>query len=323
MVARASSEGSERAKVERLAALFGGVGAVGVTLGIGDDAAVLEPPAGESLVWTVDVQVEGVHFRRAWLGLGDIGWRSFVAAASDLAAMGATPWCALGSLVLPAGFDDDALDALAKGQAEAARAVGCPVVGGNLSRGGELSVTTTLLGTTRTAVTRAGARAGDGVWVAGELGLAAAGLSALSDGCVDPSLDAAIAAFRRPRVRIASGLLLAPVAHAAIDVSDGLALDAHRIAAASQVALVFDEALLLAHAGDDLRRAAERIDRPLLDLVLHGGEDYALLATSEHPIAGFTRVGDVRSGEGVWLRGGAGERGERVIDASGFDHFRP
>ena len=114
----ASSEG---AKIERLAALFGQARGAGVTLGIGDDAAVLAPPPGESLVWTIDVQVDGVHFRRGWLELDDIGWRSFVAAASDLAAMGATPWCALGSLVLPPGFDDDAFDALAGGQAEAAR----------------------------------------------------------------------------------------------------------------------------------------------------------------------------------------------------------
>ena len=111
---------SERAKVERLAALFGGAEPMGVSLGIGDDAAVLEPRAGGSLVWTVDAQVENVHFRRAWMSLADIGWRSFVAAASDLAAMGAMPWCALSSLVLPETFDDDALDALAAGQAEAA-----------------------------------------------------------------------------------------------------------------------------------------------------------------------------------------------------------
>jgi thiamine-monophosphate kinase len=222
--------------------------------------------------------------------------------------------------VLPPGDGDDALDALAKGQADAALAVGCPIVGGNLSRGGELSVTTTLLGRARSPVTRAGAQVGDGVWVSGELGLAAVGLSALSAGHVDSCLDAGIAAFRRPRVRIASGLLLGSVAHAAIDLSDGLALDASRVADASHVGIVLDEALLLAHAGDDLARAAERIGHPLLDLVLHGGEDYALLATSDARLAGFTRIGEVRSGDGVFLRGAGGERGLRLCP-SGFDHF--
>ncbi len=133
--------------IQRLMALFGAQRAAGVTLGIGDDAAVLHPPVGRDLVWTVDAQIEAQHFRRAWMSFEDIGWRSLVAAASDLAAMGAEPWCALASLGLPDGVGDDAFDALSRGQAEAALAVGAPIVGGNLSRAGELSVTTTLLGT--------------------------------------------------------------------------------------------------------------------------------------------------------------------------------
>jgi thiamine-monophosphate kinase len=311
-------QSSEQAKIARFTALFGGDGANGVVLGIGDDAAILEPPTGRSLVWTVDAQVEGVHFRRAWMDLADLGWRSFVAAASDLAAMGATPWCALSSLVLPSDLDDDALDLLAKGQAEAARAVGCPIVGGNLSRGGELSLTTTLLGMALTPITRAGARPGDGVWVAGELGLAAAGLSAVSEGITGVDVDLALSAFRRPRVRIASGLLLGATAHAAIDVSDGLVTDARRLALASGVGVFLDEAALLAHAGESGRRAAACLGRSVLELVLRGGEDYALLAASDANIAGFVRIGDVRVGEGVWL---CGEGAPRALDEGGFDHF--
>lgn len=302
----------------RLSALFGAQRAPGVTLGIGDDAAVLHPPVGRDLVWTVDTQIEAQHFRRAWMSLQDIGWRSFVAAASDLAAMGAEPWCALASLGLPDGVGDDAFDALSRGQAEAAVAVSCPIVGGNLSRAGELSVTTTLLGTVDRAVGRGGARPGDGVWIAGEVGLAAAGLRAIVRGCLGSDVDTAIGLFRRPRVRIAEGRVLARVAHAAIDVSDGVARDAGHVAAASQVALVLDEASLLAHAGSALARAAAAVGEPPLDLVL-AGEDYALLATADEPLDGFTRVGEVETGAGVWLRDEAGQR--RPVDRWGFDHF--
>ncbi len=141
-------------------------------VGIGDDAAVLDPGG---LVWTVDVQVDGTHFRPEWASWEDIGWRSFMAAASDLAAMGAEPIAALSSLVLAPAIDDQALDAIARGQAAASLAAGAPVVGGNLARGTETSITTTLLGRAAQPVLRSGAQPGDGVYLAGPVGLAAAG----------------------------------------------------------------------------------------------------------------------------------------------------
>jgi len=312
-------EDGEFAKIRRLAALFGAQSAPGVTVGIGDDAAVLDPPPGRKLVWTVDAQVEGRHFRRAWMTFADVGWRSFVAAASDLASMGADPWCALGSLALPADVGDGELGELTRGQAEAALDVGCPLVGGNLTRAGELSLTTTLLGTVERAVLRTGAREGDGVWIAGAVGLAGAGLRALIRGDSAGELDAAVAAFRRPPVLFAQGRAMRRSAHAAIDVSDGLAQDVGHLASASGVAVVLDEASLTSHAGEALARAARALRERVLDLVLAGGEDYALVATSSEPIAGFTRIGDVEPGEGVWLRAGDGSR--RPVGAPGFDHF--
>ena len=110
-------------------------------------------------MWTVDAQVEGTHFRRDLCSWEDVGWRSFMAAASDVAAMGGAPWCALSSLVLAPEVDDADLDALARGQRAAADAAGAPIVGGNLSRGATSSVTTTVLGTSHRAITRSGARA--------------------------------------------------------------------------------------------------------------------------------------------------------------------
>lgn len=308
---------SENGKTARLARLFGPPPA-GVTLGIGDDAAVLAPPPGRSLVWTVDAQVDQVHFRRAWLTLADIGWRSFVAAASDIAAMGAEPWCALSALVLPPDVDDDALDAIASGQAEAAAAVGAPIVGGNLARGGEMSITTTLLGSAARAIPRSGARPGDGIWLVGELGLASAGLRSLLTGARGSLFDAAVRAFRRPSVRIASGLRLAAHAHAAVDVSDGLEIDAARMATGSQVAIVLEARALMEHSGEALAAVARHLGVPVLDLVLGGGEDYAIVAASPEPIVGYTRVGEVRPGSGLWLRDGDGER---LLGGDGFDHF--
>jgi thiamine monophosphate kinase len=95
-------------------------------------------------------------------------------------------------------------------------------------------------------------------------------------------------------------------------------VDALRLADASGVAIVLDEEALVAHAGEEERRASECVGLPLLDLVLGGGEDYALLATSDAAIDGFTRIGEVRSGSGLWLRS---VRGERALSGEGFDHF--
>jgi thiamine-monophosphate kinase len=344
----------ELARVAQLRAVFGGGGA-GVKVGIGDDAAVLE----DGLVWTVDAQVEGTHFKLEWVSWEDVGWRSFMAAASDLAAMGAEPVAALSSLVLSAAVDDAALDALARGQAAAARAVGAPIVGGNLARGAESSITTTLLGRAASAVLRAGARPGDGVWLAGPVGLAAAGLALLargassgasmqsasvqnanaqnrsvqsasvhgagvqSAGAKDAGLEACLRAWRRPIARIAEGRALVGVAHAAIDVSDGLSHDAWQLAEASDVRLVLNAAAILASGGDALGVAAGALGRDPLDFALHGGEDYALVAASSSPLHGFVRSGTVEAADPA---GGARlllttSHGTAPLSPRGFDHF--
>jgi thiamine-monophosphate kinase len=305
----------ERARIAMLARVLG-AGAPGVRVGIGDDAAVLEATGGALLVWTVDEQVEGVHFRRDLVSDRDIGWRSFMAAASDVAAMGAAPWCALCAIVVPDGVDDVALEAVAGGQREAAETVGAPVVGGNLSRGPALSIATTLLGRCARAIERRGAVAGDGVWLAGSVGFASAGLRALKQGMLAPATDTAVVAWRRPRALVAEGRAMATVAHAAVDVSDGLARDAGHIAEASGVCIVIDEEPLLAQ--HDLVTAASALGADALDLALHGGEDYALVAASPVPIAGFRHIGEVRPGRGLLLRAPSGER---PIEPLGFDHF--
>jgi len=318
---------SERERIELLRRMLGGpLGqGAGVLLGIGDDAAVIAPPA-EALVWTVDAAVEGVHFRRDLLTLGDLGYRATMAAASDLAAMGAAPIGLLSALVLPSWVSDEDLEALAGGQREAAAALGTAVIGGNLSRGSELSITTTALGTAARPLTRAGAQPGDAIWMAGPVGLAAAGLAALSRGTSPEAsggaVAAAVAAWRRPRARLAEGLRAAGHARAAIDVSDGLASDVAHVARASGVCAVLDPARIV---GDDLREAAAAVERDPLALALHGGEDYALVVAlpDGEALEGFTRVGVVeppRAGPCVALREDDGSITGLV--ERGFDHFR-
>ena len=294
----------------------------GVDVGIGDDAAVLRPaevtPSQPRLVWTIDEQVEGTHFGRGLVSWADIGWRSFMAAASDIAAMGAQPWCALCALVLPTEVDDASFEEIVRGQRDAASVVGAPIVGGNLARGPVLSLATTLLGSCTKAVERRGALAGDALWMAGRVGLAAAGLRALERGkSEDPRLAEALAAWRRPRALVQEGKAMAGIAHAAVDVSDGLACDAGHLGDASSVQIVLDARALVEDEG--LARAAEAVGEEALHLALNGGEDYALVAASERPLSGFRPIGEVRKGEGVILRTTAGER---RIEAVGFDHFR-
>lgn len=322
---------NERRRIELLGGLFGAPSA-GISVGIGDDAAVFAPGT-EPLVWTVDAQVEHTHFERAWLAWEDVGFRSFMAAASDLAAMGAEPVAALSALVLPASIDDAALSAIARGQAAAAAEIGAPVIGGNLARGSELSVTTTLLGRAATPLLRSGARPGDGLHLAGHVGLAAAGLAALLRGdenMQDARIAPALAAWRRPRALIAQGRAAALAAsrgeaHAAVDVSDGLAGDVAHLAEASGVSVVLDAAAIVASGGDVLTQAAAAVGRDALALCLGGGEDYALVVASSADLPGFHRIGTVvaRGASGDPLLYIEDARGRRPIEPQGFDHFAP
>jgi len=317
----------EEALLARLAAALGEVsGGAEVELGIGDDCAVLRSPASR-LVWTVDAQVDEVHFRRDWLSYADIGYRAFAAAASDVVAMGATPIAALAALTLDPRTTEADVEALARGQRDASREASAPVIGGNLSRGATLSVTTTVLGRAEAPVRREGARPGDLVWATGPLGLARLGLLSYMREIAGETLEAARRAFRRPRVRYD---LAGPLrgATAAIDVSDGLALDASRLAARSGVRLVLDAEALLACGGPVLEAAARRLGEDPLEAALRGGEDYVvvacapgpLLGAGGAPLAGLVAIGRVEAGAGVALVVGGRER---EVEPAGYDHVRP
>lgn len=297
-------------------ALSAGEPARHVELGIGDDAAVLRF-GRERLVWTVDACVEGVHFDRRWLSLEDLGWRALMAAASDLAAMGATPVAALCQLALPRSVGRADLAQLSRGQAAAARDIACPVIGGNLSRAPELSIVTTVLGRVRRPLLRSGARVGDRLILVGEVGRAALGLRLLRAGRRGRSPWAA--AWRRPVALIEQGSALARTAHAAVDVSDGLAGDAAHLGRASRVRVVIEERALSETFDVSFCRAARRAGASPLELALHGGEDYALLCASPRCPRPARRIGRIERGAGVWLERDDGSRTR--ITRGGFDHL--
>lgn len=302
---------SEHGLLSRLPSVLGPA-AAGCRVGIGDDAAWLD----DGLVWTVDTLIDGVHALRAHSTLEDMAFRATMTSASDLAAMGAAPRFALAAVTVTDGAE---FEPVRRGQEQALALLGAPIVGGNLTRGGELSISTTWLGFAARPLLRSGARVGDGVFVAGELGLAAAGLAALQASIDVP--ERCVRAHVRPRARIADGLRAVELgATSAIDVSDGLAADAGHVTRASGVAFVLDAAAVLGAGGDALLSAARALSRDPLELALGGGDDYALLLTGPDALASaFARVGVVERGPPrvVVLRDG-----RPVDEAAGFDHLR-
>jgi thiamine-monophosphate kinase len=324
----------EFALIERLRAIVPGGGA-GVVLGIGDDTAVLQP--GTPLLATCDVQVEGVHFTRDLCTPADVGWRALAVNLSDIAAMGGVPRYALVSLLIPHSAGSTALEHLYEGMGELARLHGIAVVGGNVSAtSGPLAVDVTLLGDVEQAVLRRGARPGDGVWITGQAGKAAAGRFLLEHpGAAAPAREALVAAYRRPVPRVAAGRILGGLARsglvtAMIDTSDGTASDLLHLAEASRIGVRLDAARLPVPAG--LPDAARAAKVAVETWTLGGGEDYELLfaaaaafdAQADRVAAaagvGITRIGDVLTeDDGRWVITGVGER--RPLRPAGWDHL--
>lgn len=288
-------------------------------LGSGDDAAVIGAPNGRYCV-SVDVLVENHHFRRQWASGYDIGVRAGVQNLADIAAMGAVPTAMVVGLVLPPDLEVLWLDSFARGLAHSCgETVG--VVGGDLSAGEAIVVSVTVHGDLegREPVCRSGARVGDEVGHAGVLGHSAAGLAALQAGKQNQFGDL-VKAHLRPHCPLAAGPQAAKAqASAMLDVSDGLAIDAGRIARASGVtiALAGDKLSsyeqLLAAAGGCLGVTPR-------EWVLAGGEDHGLLATFPpgHLAPGFTKIGTVMAA-GTHAVTVAGE----PVTYTGWDHFRP
>lgn len=285
--------------------------------GIGDDAALLDVPAGSRLVVSTDSAVENVHFKRAWLSPGEIAYRATAAALSDLAAMGAAPIGLVIALTLTDDWRAQAMQ-LADGFGAAARELGAPIVGGDLTRGSELSIGVTVLGSVEHALVRSGARAGDTVWVTGRLGGPLLALRALERGEVPAPEHRERFAHPVPRLREARWLA-AHGATAAIDCSDGVAADTSHLAAASGARIVLQLDRLPLVPGATTGDASV------------GGEEYELIVTAPGtldsraferefgiPITAIGRVEAAGSGAaGVEAYDGA----ERVPLPRGHSHF--
>lgn len=303
--------GAEFKLIQRLVRRLGTVAE-----GIGDDAAILEIPRNHRLVASTDTSTEGIHFHRDWLSSLEIGYRAGTSAASDIAAMGAEGMSMLVSLIIPQGWVPE-VDGISGGVGAAARAAGMRIVGGDTTKGDQLSITVTVLGLVKRPLVRSAARLGDYVYVTGSLGGPAAAVAAYLAG--ESPAENCRDRFVRPQARINEARWLAGRgAHAAIDISDGLLADLGHIAAASGVRIEVD------YDSVPVLRGV----KPLLALT--GGEEYELAVTSSIPIdtmhfeqrfnIPLTCIGRVTDGvaEVAVLKDG-----EIITEGfgGGFDHF--
>jgi thiamine-monophosphate kinase len=242
--------------------------------GLGDDCAFIEA-GGERLAVSIDLSIEDVHFRRAWLTPGEIGYRAAAAALSDLAAVAAQPMALLLSLGVPDDYPDENLFALTDGVGDAAGDAGALVVGGDMSGSEKLVLDCCVIGRAGTEIRRKGARPGDRIALTGALGGPLAALTAWQAGR-DPEPEARWR-FARPAQRHdAARFLLAQRARAMIDVSDGLGGDLGQLLAASGVGAHIDVGKI--PVMPVARAAAERLGEPAWRFAARSGEEYELLA---------------------------------------------
>lgn len=253
-----------------------------VALGIGDDAAVLEPPRGEVDVVTTDGLVEDVHFKRGWSSMTDVGRKALAVNVSDLAAMGATPRAATLSLALPPALPVSDLDLFLDGFFDLAAETGVPIVGGNLtSSPGPIVIDVTLIGAARRrrVLTRRGGRPGHLLYVTGTLGRAAAEVARMLAGPA-PHDPPYVPRLPREAALLACGVQVARnrAASAAMDLSDGLADAVRQVAGQSGTgARVYSSKIpvdAVASAWADRQGTGSE---GALQLAVYGGEDYELL----------------------------------------------
>ena len=310
----------------------------GLEVPIGDDAAVWQPPDGESIVVSTDSLVEGIHFRLEWTDWERLGHKALAVNLSDLAAMGAQPGIAVISLGLRGSERVSDLEALYRGMGGLAVQTGVRIAGGDIvASPNAFSITVTVLGASRDGqvLHRSGAKAGDVIGVSGTLGASAAGLKLLQAGGMNArrraaTADQLIESHLRPLPRMELGrILLEGGATSAMDLSDGLLGDLPKMLARSHVrARINEQAIPVAAAVRSL------FPEDRLNLALRGGEDYELLFTAPQTIfqelrdaareigASLTAIGEILPADdeqpSLLLQT---PTGERPIRAGAYDHF--
>ncbi len=292
--------------------------------GIGDDAAILRIPSGQDTLVTTDFCLENVHFRRVWHSAAVAGHRCLARGISDIAAMGGKPVAAFLSLGLPSGVSQKWVDEFIEGLLTLARRFGITLAGGDTSESPSgILADIVVLGSVPkdTAIRRSGAQPGDGIYVTGALGGAAATLELLLSGRKLRTKDYPRHFHPAPRIAVGRYLRSRKIASAMIDTSDGLSTDLAHICKESKVgAEVAALDIPRAKVGSHLRKVE-------LEAALHGGEDYELLFTAPadravpRRIAGVTvtPIGLIKKGRGVVLVEGARRS---PLKAAGWEHFR-
>ncbi|MBE7543335.1 MAG: thiamine-phosphate kinase [Bryobacteraceae bacterium] len=265
--------------------------------GVGDDCAILRPRRNEDLLLTTDLMVEDVHFRRDTHPPAAIGWKCLARGISDIAAMGGEPRFALFSLVLPPWFGTAQLRGFYRGARGLAGGLGVRIIGGDITRGEKLVCDVVVIGSVPRgrALRRSGAKSGDGIYVSGPLGAAAASNWKTK---AQPRIGLGVELRRRHR------------ASACMDLSDGLSTDLPRMMLASGFAAELRSGSIPLAKGASLEQA------------LHGGEDYELLFTlpptaQRDPESGFTLIGFVLDGPPGRVR-----LDGKTLKPGGWDPFR-
>lgn len=315
---------------------WGGTRAGVLRLGIGDDAAVLHPSPGKSLLLTTDILIEGVHCDFSFSTFFEIGYKALSVNVSDIAAMGGRPHFFLVSLGLSGQESVADVNQLYRGMARAGREMNLRLIGGNTARAGALFfVSITLLGEAgkKEVITRSGGRAGDFLYVTGALGDAAAGLEILKRGERGHRFRSLVEKQTMPKARWKEGRLLAQkqIPSAMIDLSDGLSSDLVHLADQSDLGAELQlEKIPISRA---LKRYAKERGADPMSYALHGGEDYELLFSvpekKREKLERLIQKGDiaarsigrlVEKGAGLLIKDREGQI--RSLIPGGYDHLR-
>ena len=269
----------------------------GVTVGIGDDAAVVT--TGNQTVITTDMAVEGTHFSTKWSSAFDIGRKITAANLADVYAMGGSPRYLVVAVTLTGQESMEWIEELAEGIAHESASCGAYVVGGDLAKGPCIAISITAIGEVDTPITRSGAQVGDSIFVSSLPGWSAAGLWLIEKDAEDDLSLHAVSEFCAPTIDYVSAVQFSNNrAHSMCDVSDALITQAQQMAQASQVCFALDQELISQHPEfDSLKELADSNGVDVWQWIFAGGEDHVFLATGVD-LEGFC-IGTVVPGSGV------------------------
>ncbi|MGI4791440.1 MAG: thiamine-phosphate kinase [Janthinobacterium lividum] len=324
-----SEIGGEVGLIGRLRETYGSPAVDGLSLPIGDDAAILDVPSGQQVVVTTDLLIESVHFRRDWSDPYSIGWKAAAVNLSDMAAMGAVPTFTFVSLALPPEETVESVERLYDGLCDCLGRYGSKLAGGDTnSTPGGLVLNITQIGTIPAgqALKRTGAKVGDILLVTGTLGSSAIGQALLEQQGVlkaEKICRDLIQTHRRPQPRIVAALAARETGkvHACMDLSDGLAADLPKLCAASGVGARVEVSRL--PLSEILTATADEMEWSGSDFALRGGEDYELLLAVAPSDVDEVSAAVTATGTNLTRIGEITRNGLHYVDAEGVDLAQP